>query len=125
MKRIIAVFISIVCLIVFAGCNDKSSKGSSAKPSSIVGKWAPVGAEGKEKEGGYEFLSDNTGIYRRVMGSGSIEEDSFAWNVLDDGRIKTADMFGSFCMGSLENGKLTFEDGRCWADNKYVYERAK
>ncbi len=97
-----------------------------SKSSSIVGKWVAVETEEWEKERSYEFLSDKTGIYTHpYYPSGDTDKDSFLWNILDDGRIKIADRFGNFCMGSLENRELTFEKGECWADSKHVYVKAK
>ena len=94
MKRITATFFLIVCLIIFAGCSDKSS--------SLVGKWITEGPNGKTA---IEFFSDKTAALEE-----SKSENIPAQWVVDGDRIKIDLTFPGATMtwtGSFENDKLT------------------
>ena len=94
MKRITAAFPLIVCLLVFAGCSDKSS--------SLVGKWIPEVTDGKTV---IEFFSDKTA----ALEASKSENIPAQW-VVDGDRIKIDLTFPGATMtwtGSFEKDKLT------------------
>ena len=94
MKRITATVSLIVCLIIFAGCSDKSS--------SLVGKWIPEVTNGKIA---IEFFSDKTAALEE-----SKSENIPAKWVVDGDRIKIDLTFPGATMtwtGSFEKDKLT------------------